>query len=313
MSDLDEAAGPADSGRPQPSELGALLVAAREQAGFGVEDVASRTRIRASLIRSMESGDFAPCGGAVYARGHLRSIAHVVGADDKTWVAVYDRMAGQPSPSAATVLEEPAADRPASVPFATLARSSRPPVPKTVQVTGQKDVPTAPRPTRSGGPPIVLPGPRAERDRRGSPLMIGAIGVVALLIVVAVVALARPHHSGSGHVAAPVATPAATSSPTPATTPTAPQTLADAGVNVVVMISAGSSWVHVVDATGSVLFQGILPAGTSRTFHSAQQLKFVFGYAPAVHLTVNGHAIGSPPATGGSDVADAVFDTQSGA
>jgi cytoskeletal protein RodZ len=58
---------------------------------MSVEDVSSATRIRAGLIRSIESDDFEPCGGAVYARGHLRSIARAIGIDPEPLVAEFNR------------------------------------------------------------------------------------------------------------------------------------------------------------------------------------------------------------------------------
>jgi cytoskeletal protein RodZ len=312
----DDAAGPPADGRPTPADVGGQLVAQREAAGLTVDEIASRTRIRGSLIRAMESGDFAPCGGAVYARGHLRSIAHVTGGDDKALVAAYDRMAGQPSPSATRVAIEPTEDAPPAVPFAGLATTTTP-APTPVQVTGRAERPEPMRPSRSGGPTIVLPGGSTVRERRGSPWLIAAVGAAALVVLVLAIALVRPHHTahpltGATHSASTSPTPAATTTPV-VTTPTAPQTLADAGVNVVVTIGTSASWVHAVDATGTVVFQGVLQPGTTKTFHSAQQLTFIFGYAPAVHLVVNGHDIGTPPANGGSDIADAVFDSTSGA
>lgn len=294
--------------RPAPAELGAWIAGLRADAGLTVEQVADRTRIRAGLLRAMESGDFAPCGGAVYARGHLRSIAHVVGADAQQLVDAYDRMAGQPSPSQATIVEAP--HEPAvHVPFAELSDH---PLPPPLQVTGDRDPASAPPPRRSaGGPDLRLPG-SALRVRRGSPLLLALVGVAALVVIVAAVVLALPSHhpSPTAEVSAPTA-PTTAPRPPP-TSPTAPATLADAGVNVTVAVSSKSSWVHVTGSGGALLFQGTLAPGTSKSFHDAQQLSFVFGYAPAVDLTYNGRDIGSPQ-SGSGDVARATFGPQSAA
>src|SRR4051812_22403875 len=69
---------------------------------MSVEDVSSATRIRAGLIRAIEADDFEACGGAVYARGHLRSIAQVVGADPRPLVEEFDRRFHQPVPALRT-------------------------------------------------------------------------------------------------------------------------------------------------------------------------------------------------------------------
>ena len=78
--------------------LGAALTAAREQRGLSVEDVAAATRIRATIVRAIERDDFTSCGGAVYARGHLRAIAQVAGADPKPLVEEFDRRFDRPVP-----------------------------------------------------------------------------------------------------------------------------------------------------------------------------------------------------------------------
>lgn len=55
--------------------------AARERAGLTLDDVAHSTKLRASILAAMEGDDFSHCGGTVYARGQLRTIAPVVGLD----------------------------------------------------------------------------------------------------------------------------------------------------------------------------------------------------------------------------------------
>jgi cytoskeletal protein RodZ len=95
----------------EPS-LGADIAAARRAVGVSVVEVSNRTRIRASVIESMEAGDFSHCGGDVYARGHLRAIASAVGADPKPWVSSYDQQFGTVAPSATEVLEADLASAP---------------------------------------------------------------------------------------------------------------------------------------------------------------------------------------------------------
>jgi hypothetical protein len=88
----------ADDARP----LGAALAAARRDRGLSVEDVAAATRIRPAIVRAIEADDFDACGGAVYARGHLRSVAQVVGADPRPLVEEFDRRFHQPVPALRT-------------------------------------------------------------------------------------------------------------------------------------------------------------------------------------------------------------------
>jgi cytoskeletal protein RodZ len=70
--------------------IGGTLADARRQAGLTVTQVSQQTRIRESIIRDIERGDFTACGGDFYARGHIRSIAGVVGADPAPLISEYD-------------------------------------------------------------------------------------------------------------------------------------------------------------------------------------------------------------------------------
>lgn len=70
--------------------VGRSVESARTMAGMSVEDLADRTKIRASIIIAIESGDFSACGGDVYARGHLKSIAAVLGLDPDALLAEFD-------------------------------------------------------------------------------------------------------------------------------------------------------------------------------------------------------------------------------
>jgi hypothetical protein len=70
--------------------IGPQLTAARERVGLSVDQLADRTRIRPHVIESIEVDDFAPCGGDFYARGHLRTLARVLGVDAAPLLAEYD-------------------------------------------------------------------------------------------------------------------------------------------------------------------------------------------------------------------------------
>ena len=70
--------------------IGESLAEARRQAGLTIGQVSQQTRIRESIIRSIEQDDFTACGGDFYARGHIRSIAAAVGADPLPLISTYD-------------------------------------------------------------------------------------------------------------------------------------------------------------------------------------------------------------------------------
>jgi cytoskeletal protein RodZ len=88
--------------------IGDTLAEARRQAGLTIAQVSEQTRIRETIIRSIEQGDFSPCGGDFYARGHIRSIAEVVGVDPVPLVREYDEEHGPPGGMRAAQIFEPA-------------------------------------------------------------------------------------------------------------------------------------------------------------------------------------------------------------
>jgi hypothetical protein len=78
---------------PEPAYdpvIGPELAAARTRVGLSVDELADRTRIRPHVIEAVEVDDFAPCGGDFYARGHLRTLARVLGVDVAPLLETYD-------------------------------------------------------------------------------------------------------------------------------------------------------------------------------------------------------------------------------
>lgn len=61
--------------------VGSVLAQARQARGWSLDDVSVATRIRPHLVAAIEADDLTPCGGAVYARGHVRAIAAALGVD----------------------------------------------------------------------------------------------------------------------------------------------------------------------------------------------------------------------------------------
>jgi cytoskeletal protein RodZ len=88
--------------------IGDTLAEARRQTGLTITQVSRQTRIRESIIRSIEQGDFSACGGDFYARGHIRSIAAAVGADPVPLIREYDEEHGPPGAMRASQIFEPA-------------------------------------------------------------------------------------------------------------------------------------------------------------------------------------------------------------
>lgn len=71
--------------------LGELLQSAREESRLSLNDLSEATSIRAGLLTQMEQNDFSHCGGDIYAKGHLRNIAPLIGLDAGKLVNLYNQ------------------------------------------------------------------------------------------------------------------------------------------------------------------------------------------------------------------------------
>ncbi|MFI8433973.1 helix-turn-helix domain-containing protein [Streptomyces sp. NPDC079020] len=87
--------------------IGRVLQQARIAAGLTVEEVSSSTRVRIPIVHAIEEDDFSRCGGDVYARGHIRTLARAVDIDPEPLVEQYDAgHGGRPVPTPAAPLFE---------------------------------------------------------------------------------------------------------------------------------------------------------------------------------------------------------------
>jgi cytoskeletal protein RodZ len=89
--------------------VGESLSRARYQAGLTIDELSERTKIRATVIRSIEADDYEACGGDLYVRGYVRAIAGAVGVDAQGLIRDYDKQRVHASGDAdATVFDLPA-------------------------------------------------------------------------------------------------------------------------------------------------------------------------------------------------------------
>ena len=221
--------------------IGETLAEARRQSGLTVTQVSQQTRIRESIIRAIEQGDFSPCGGDFYARGHIRSIAGVVGTDPAALVREYDEEHGPPGSISAADVFEPAT-------------------------------------------PIKL------RDPKPFP-----VGKALAVLVLAAAAFGGYRLATSGSTKPP-ATPAAELRPT--VTPTATAALAPTPTHSVSPYPLGTAeihvtahqacWVGITDASGKLLFNGIVNAGKTMTWRETKEVTVRLGNPPGIKVTVNG-------------------------
>jgi cytoskeleton protein RodZ len=69
---------------------GAMLRSAREAQGLSIEEAADRLRLGEALVLAMEEDRFGLLGAPVFARGHLRNYAALVGAPEKEIMEAFD-------------------------------------------------------------------------------------------------------------------------------------------------------------------------------------------------------------------------------
>jgi cytoskeletal protein RodZ len=238
--------------------VGETLSNARRTRALSVDDVAADTRIRATLIRGIESDDFRLCGGNVYARGHIRSIARVVGIDAEPLIAEFDQ----------------AHDVDRQVPVVSAVSA---------QPTDHDLVSRAER--------------RRPNWTAAMATALGVICIVALggLIAHHSGGNGQPQAKSPLITTPKTSTPPSTP-PSLAPTPPVQQT-ADRATMLVRTVH-GTTWLSITSKTGTLLFEGTLAPGEEKKFTNRHGLTFVIGNAPAVDVVVNGHDIGSPPSSG---------------
>jgi len=221
--------------------IGETLAQARHEAGLTLAQVSQQTRIRQTIIRKIEEDDYSECGGDFYARGHIRAIAKVVGADPEPLIQEYDTRHRAPGALGTVSLDELLAT---SAHAAHRHRPGRPAARDRVTPPG----PPAWRPVGPGAPGTRVPRYPARRRTVqwtvfvGLALAVVALGFVALRLLAggsrpAAPAVAGPsaatgHHAGHGQPspAAQASHPAAVApSPTPKASPSRAPSRAPAG------------------------------------------------------------------------------------
>jgi cytoskeletal protein RodZ len=238
--------------------VGETLTRAREAAGLSVEDLSAQTRIRGGLIRQIEADDFDGCGGAVYARGHLRSLAKVVGLDPEELVAEFDRShAHEPAPALVPI---PAVDPHEA------ARAER----KQPNWTAAMAVALVVICVLAG---ISLLGNRHS----GSP---------------------HTTAGGPSQPSAPAASPTPRSTPPASPPPGSVARVRTDQAIALIRVTSDRTWMSVSTLSGRLLFQGLLASGQQKLFKDARGLRLVIGNAPAVDLVANGRDLGSPKSSG---------------
>lgn len=241
--------------------VGSYLRQAREAAGFSIDDVATRTRIRASVIKDLESENFESSGGKAYARGHIRTMATMLNADIDLILQAFEETTGESTRSMIELLEENSAT--------VLRRKNRAKIKFSPKIIG-----------------IALS-------------IIAGIAIIIPTGLALSSSITSKSANSSSVAKSPSIAAAQTKSsmPSPAATQSAP-TASTAGHSVVIAGAHGSSWISVTDNSGTLLFSGMLTNGSMQTFDPTNGLYVRIGNAGAVSVSVNGKDEGAIGAMG---------------
>ncbi|MCU1677428.1 MAG: hypothetical protein JWM93_2186 [Frankiales bacterium] len=246
--------------------VGQSLAAARADSGLTIEALASATRIRATLLRAIEADDFSLCGGDVYARGHIRSMARVLGVDPAPLLAEFDVV------------------------------HPRETIDHTVEAIGAEWRPVTRERSRPAWGAAMIAAVL---------LGICAVVVIGLLNPAkpgSVVAKPTPTvTTGGGSTPAPtLSVSASATAPTPTATlpPTPSESTTDIakapvnGVNLRLRVTGAQCWVSVTDSTGKQT-AATLRRGDVRDFKDDKELRLTIGNAGALTIVYNGKEL--PP------------------
>lgn len=249
--------------------IGQTLAAARREAGLSVDDVSAKTRLRATVIRAIENDDFSLCGGDFYARGHLRTLASIVGADPAALLAEYDASVADPddAPIASQMFETETAGR-------TLTRRTE-------------------RRAPNWGAAAAVMVLVAIIAFAGVQLLQGGSSHTPNL---AASGSSEPPAIDSPSPDVTTVTPSDVPTTAPAISPPS-SAVAEAGVHLVLKVTTAKCWVLATASNGSTLWQGTMNPGDTRTFDDSQRISLKLGNAPATDITVNNVNIGAPPSS----------------
>ncbi|MFF5756517.1 helix-turn-helix domain-containing protein [Streptomyces longwoodensis] len=242
-----------DASEEARPSIGRALRQARIARGLTVDDVSTATRVRIAIIHAIEADDFTPCGGDVYARGHIRTLARAVRLDPAPLIEQFEAThGGRPAPTPAAPLFEAERIRPERRgPNWTAAM-----VAAIVAVIGFVGF-TAVKGDGGGTKEQVADGTTPEASTSAS---------------------AVPKNDKPVDI-----TPA----PSDSAIAAAPQDK----VTVQVTATDGRSWISAKDHNGRLLFDGLLKQGESKTFQDSQKVNLVLGDAGVIQLYVNGTKI----------------------
>jgi transcriptional regulator with XRE-family HTH domain len=262
------------------AEIGATLREARMRAKIDINEVETRTKIRAKYLRAIENEEWSLLPGDVYVKSFLRTYADYLGLDSRQLIDDYKRRYERPTDHEMRQIAPLGRERDRR------ERGGRPP-----------------RAPRAPGPP------RGPREPRGP--LIPPWAVIGLVLVAIVVAL---YFVGNRKGASTTSSSTPTTAKSPGTTTTkhhTPRRSHTVATTVKLqLVPTGAVYVCLVDGHGKRLIPGeIFNVGQTIPTKKSDKLMLTLGNA-SVKMKVNGVTV-PVPSTGkpvGFDLTPASHD-----
>lgn len=276
----------------RPPSPGARLRRERELRGLTGQQAAEQMNLDLSVIEALEADDFAALGAPVFAKGHLRKYAALLGLAEADLLSGYERSQVKP-------------DSPTLVPKARLEMQPERAKPRWPWAVGSLLVflfAAAVVAWLSDGAPGL------DRLRATVGLGDAADGTAAPGSDTAEVVV----HSETAPVVASVPGPGDTAPDAAAVAPATADGAASAqpsagspgaavpGQVALQMRFAVDSWVEVYDASGKAVLYDLGRAGSERVVSGRPPLNVTIGNAPSVTLRINGKPVAIPKPTAGT-------------
>lgn len=264
---------------------GAVLAAERERQGWTVQQAAEGLHLDSWIIEAIEANRFAALGAPVYAKGHLRKYATLLGLAPDEVITCYERLTDTlPVPT--------------PIPVITTTPPTRPSWPKYLGWI----VALALLVALGVGAYRVLVPMLEQRTMDAPPVMALPAGetVMPAEVVMPVSEPESPAESASSATDAEADTPASTAEETgstaaePEASALTPPASASGEVVRVRLSFNDASWAEAYDASGRRLLYDIGQPGRSRTVEGVPPLTVVLGVAAAVQVEVNDRTIVVP-------------------
>jgi cytoskeleton protein RodZ len=280
--------------------LGQKLKAERERRGVSAQKMADDMHLDAWVIDALEAGDYERIGPAVYAQGHLRKYANILGVSaTQETTAAPPKLAGPPPPTPIIRLDPPGAGSsiwPTVGGFAAVALVAG-------GIAWWRPWHTTRAASAAAPAPLAASVPAPESTSAGEPAAAAAVdagstGETATETATEAVASAgETAHASEATARSDVAAAAAA-------TPAGPVELTPGVGRAQLRLSfSADSRVAVYDYTGKPVFTGNGRANSVKTLSGMAPFRVYLGFASGVQLQVNDRAVAIGPQFVSGDVA----------